>query len=832
VKKSLRFLHSCLPAGRFAVNLFFFFSLVLISLPAFSQITKISGTVRDFETDQTLPFVNVAFKGSSIGTITDIDGNFNIETSHPTDTLQASFIGYETSYSTVKKKEKQEINFILEKETFDLGEVLIVAGENPAEVLLRKIIARKKYHNKDRLDNYEYEVYNKVQFDINNFDEKFKDRRVFKPFKFVFDNIDTSDVNGKVYLPVFITESLSDYVYRKNPKNTKEHIKATKVSGIEDQSISQFLGEMYQNVNIYDNFVDVFSKSFISPIADFGLVYYKYYLVDSAWEGNKWTYKIQFTPRRKYELTFKGEFIVQDTTFAITKVDMRASEQANINFISELVINQEFDQVHDTTWMLTHDRLFADFIITDKAMGLFGTKTTSYRNFVINQPRSDKFYANPENITVEKGAEDKSDEFWKNNRLDSLSEKEKIIYAIADTVKNLPAFKSWIQIFTTIVTGYKKAGPLEIGPYIKLVSYNQTEGWRFGVGFKTNNKFSTKIKLNGRVAYGLRDQKFKYGGGFRVFISKHPRQIFSSQYESDIEQLGLSQDAYSEDNLIASFYRRRPFYKLSYVQDFRANYEIEWFHGFSNRLSFVHRELQPATDRITYNFTSDAYSDNKIISSEIRFYTRFAYQEKFIEGELNRLSLGTKYPKISLEYTYGINHLWNSQFSYHKAVLTIEHWFKINPIGWFDYFAQAGKTWGRLPYPLLALHQGNETYSYDDYSYNMMNLIEFVSDEYVTVFATHHFNGFFLSKIPLMRKLKWRELVSAKAVAGHISKSNIDMMTFPSDLFPLNGIYAEAGIGVENIFKIVRVDLLWRLTQLDNPNIQKIGIRGSFRFNF
>jgi len=246
----------------------------------------------------------------------------------------------------------------------------------------------------------------------------------------------------------------------------------------------------------------------------------------------------------------------------------------------------------------------------------------------------------------------------------------------------------------------------------------------------------------------------------------------------------------------------------------------------------VHRELQPATDRITYNFTSDAYSDNKIISSEIRFYTRFAYQEKFIEGELNRLSLGTKYPKISLEYTYGINHLWNSQFSYNKAALTIEHWFKINPIGWFDYFAQAGKTWGRLPYPLLALHQGNETYSYDDYSYNMMNLIEFVSDEYVTVFATHHFNGFFLSKIPLMRKLKWRELVSAKAVAGHISKSNIDMMMFPSDLFPLNGIYAEAGIGVENIFKIVRVDLLWRLTQLDNPNIQKIGIRGSFRFNF
>ncbi len=809
-----------------------FFAVQLFSFSVFSQITKVTGTVKDFETGETLPFVNVTFKGTTIGTTTDIDGKYILETSHPSDTLQASFIGYETDYETVKKKEKQEINFTLTKEIFDLGEVVIVAGENPAEVLLRKIIERKKFHNKDRLEYYEYEVYNKVQFDINNFNQKFTERRVFKPFKFVFDNIDTSTVNGKPYLPVFITESVSDFVYRKNPRNTKEYVKASKISGIEDQSITQFMGDMYQNVNVYDNFVEVFGKGFISPIADFGLQYYKYYLVDSARTGNKWTYKIQFTPRRKYELTFKGEFVVHDTTFALTKVDMEISDKANINFLSELFINQEFDRVQDSTWMLTHDRLFADFIVTDKAMGLYGTKNTSYRNFKINEPREDKFYNNPENIKVAKDANEKTEEYWKQNRHDSLSEKEKTIYFIADTVKNLPAFKSWIEVFKTIVTGYKKAGPFDLGPYMSLASYNRVEGWRFGLGFKTNHKFSKTIKFNGHAAYGLLDRKWKYGGGFRVFLSKQPRQIFSAQYEYDIEQLGLSQDAFKEDNIIGSFYRRRPFYKLSYVLDARSNYEIEWFHGFSNRISFVHRELQSATDKVVYNFTSDAFPDHKIISSEVRFFTRFAYQEKFIEGELNRLSLGTKYPKISFEYAYGIKGLWNGQFSYHRALFTLDGWVQTNPIGWFEYFVQAGKTWGNLPYPLLYIQPGNETYAYDDYSFNMMNLIEFVSDEYVAAFATHHFNGYFLSKIPLMRKLKWRELISAKAVVGRTSKGNVEMMLFPVDLFPLNGFYAEAGFGVENIFKILRFDVMWRLTQRDNPNIRKIGVLGSFRFNF
>lgn len=807
-------------------------AFLLFSYSGFAQITKITGEVKDFETGESLPFVNISFKETTIGTVTDIDGMFTLESSHPTDTLQASFVGYETSYATVVKHERQEINFVITKDVISLEESVILPGENPAEILLRKIIARKKFHNKDRLDYYEYEVYNKVQFDLNNIDEKFKESRVFKPFKFVFDHVDTSDINGKVYLPVFITESVSDYAYRKNPKTIKENIRGTKISGIEDQSISQFMGDMYQNINLYDNFVEVFGKGFISPIADFGLQYYRYYLVDSFFVGNKWVYKMQFTPRRKYELTFKGEVLVHDSTFALLKADMNVSEKANVNFISELYINQEFDIAQDSTWMLTHDRLFVDFIISDRAMGLFGTKTTSYRNFKINQPRNEKFYSNPENITVEKGAEDKNEEFWKQNRHDSLTEKEKTIYFIADTVKHLPAFKSLLSIFTTIVTGYKKAGPFDLGPYIKLVSYNRVEGWRFGFGFKTNNKFSKKIKFNGHVAYGLLDEKWKYGGGFRLFLSKKPRQILSAQYEYDIEQLGLSADAYSEDNIIASFYRRRPFFKLSYVTDLRANYEIEWFHGFSNRLSFVHRELSSATDKVVYNFASDAFPDNRIIASEVRFYTRFAYQEKFIEGDLNRLSLGTKYPKLSIEYAYGVKGLWNGQFRYHRAVFTIEDWVQTNPIGWFEYFVQAGKTWGNLPYPLLAIHTGNETYSYDDYSFNMMNLIEFVSDEYVAVFATHHFNGYFLSKIPLMRKLKWRELVSAKAVAGRISQANVDMMLFPSDLFALNGIYAEAGVGVENILKILRFDVLWRLTQLDNPNIQKIGVRGSFRFNF
>ncbi len=819
----------------FVLRWFCLLLLFVLANQASAQITKVSGQVVDIETGEGLSFVNVIFQNSTVGTITDLDGYYNIETSYPTDTLVASFVGYDVMKMPVVKQTKQKINFNMKSSTFEMEAVVVKPGENPAHPILRNIIANKDNNNKEKLNYYQYEVYNKVQFDINNITEKFENRKVFKPFKFVFDNIDTSEVNGKRYLPTFITESLSDVYYRKRPKSQKEYIKATQASGVDNESVGQFLGDMYQNINIYDNFILIIGKSFVSPIANFGKQYYKYYLEDSTHIGQHWAYKIRFLPKLKQEPTFYGEFWVADSTWAILKVDMRVSEQANINWVQDAVVYQEYDFVADSAWMLTKDRLVVDFAVGENGMGLYGTKTTTYRDFKINEPKPDEFYSGVQNIILGDNVDEKPDEFWEQHRHEGLSKKEASIYHIADTIQTLPAFKTWYDIVKLVVSGHYAIGKFDYGPVYTTYSFNQIEGHRIRLGGRTNNDLSTKVRLEGYGAYGFRDQRFKYGGGVLIFLSKKPRQLIDAHCEYDMEQLGQSQNAFREDNLFASFFRRRPFTKLSRVMDVSGSYTFEWFPGFSHKIGFVHREISPAdTNFIAYKYTDDSFKDNEIITSEARFETRFAFDEKFIDGDLNRLSLGTKWPVLQFRYSYGLKGLWDGQFEYHKFDFSVDDWFKVAPVGYISYIITAGKTWGTLPFPLLFLHQGNETYTYDSYAYNMMNYIEFVSDEFASLSVQWHLNGYLLNKIPLMRKLRLREVASAKVLTGRMVQDTRSVMEFSEELYTFdNGKpYMEVGVGIENILNIFRIDLVWRLSYLNHPNIEQIGIRGNFYFNF
>ena len=316
---------------KFCFRFLFLFPIVLLlfSSGLSSQTTKIMGQVIDSKTQEPIPFVTVAFLNSDVGTSSDFSGNFSIETKHPGDTLWAIYVGYKKLGIPIIKNKFQIVKFELEPDQVGttLKEVVIKPGRNPAEILLEKIIQNKKFNNKENLDYYQYEVYNKIEIDANNISKKLSKFILVKPFKFIFDYVDTSTVNGKTYLPFFISEVLSDYYYRKNPKTGKEIIIATKNTGTVNKSVSQYLGNMYLDINIYDNFINVFDKNFISPVANFGLGFYKYYLIDSAYIGNQWCYKLMFKPRRKQELTFTGDMWVHDSTFAIRKVNVRIADR-------------------------------------------------------------------------------------------------------------------------------------------------------------------------------------------------------------------------------------------------------------------------------------------------------------------------------------------------------------------------------------------------------------------------------------------------------------------------------------------------------------------------
>jgi len=816
-------------------GLFLFFVFITVqSSFVFAQTTVVKGKVVDDETKEPLPFVNLLLKGTKDGIATDFDGYYSISSNSAADSLQISFVGYIPVTRRINRGQEQVINVALKKNSVNLEEVVINPGENPAHRLLRKVIANKPLTDRENLNSYQYQVYNKIEFDLNNISDKMTKSRALKPVKFIFNNIDSSDIEQKPFLPLFMTESLSEYYYKSKPQFKKEVIKGSKVAGLQDASVSQFMGEMYQKVNIYDNNILVFGKTFVSPISDNGLFYYRYYIIDSMnIDGHK-CYQVQFKPKRKQELTFKGNMWIADTLFAVKRLEMSIAEDANINYVSTLNVIQTYTYV-DSTWMLSKDRLVVDFTLLDKKTGFYGRKTTSYKDFVINHAKEDEFYSRTENISVEKEAYKQTEEYWKTVRHDTLSVNEKKIYKMVDTIQSLPIYKSWLDVITIFATGYKVHGDFEYGPYYNALSFNRIEGARVRLGGRTSNAFSTWYELSGYAAHGFKDEKFKYNIAFKSYVTKKPRQLVGISYKNDLEILGQSQNGFTQDNIIASLFRRTPLDNLTSVQQIRPYYEREWFTGFNTKMFFIYRTMTPLGG-YTYDYKAEDGTikfQKNIITSEVKVLARMAYDEKYIESAFSRASMGTKYPILSVDYTKGIKDLFFSNYNYGRLSVKVEDRIRINLLGYTDYIFEGGKIFGQVPYPLMVLHGGNETYVYDPYAYNMMNYYEFASDRYFTISAFHHFEGFFLNKIPLLRKLKWREVVTAKYLVGSVFQKNRVLLSFPETLHALSrGPYYEVSAGIENIFKIFRVDMLWRLSYLDNPDISKYGIRACMQVTF
>jgi len=799
---------------------------ILSSVSTYGQITKVRGIIRDSETKEPVAFANVTFKNSTIGTITNTDGEYFLETRKLYDSLLVSFVGYKPQAKSIQTNIFQEIDFSMTPNVFALEEIVVLPTENPAHPILRNIIANKKKHNPSKFESYSYKLYNKLELDVNNVDEEFKKSRLFKDFQFIFEYVDTSTITGKPYLPIFITETLSDYYYTQNPEKEREVITASKISGFENASLSQFTGKMYQDINIYENYQSVFEPGFVSPIADFGLMFYKYYLIDSAFIGDKWCYQISYIPKRKQERTFRGDFWVNDTSFAIVKIQMRMAKDVNINYINDFVAEYEFEPVDDSLWFVKNEKMFFDFNLSDKSTGFFGRKTTSYMDIDLNNPPPEHIIKLNEDIIVKEDAIVNDMQFWDANRPMKLTPKEKSIYNMVDSIQQVPIYTTFEKVVSMFVMYHYEIGNFQIGPYYKLYSFNEIEGNRYRFGGETSNNFSTKYKVNAHVAYGDKDNRFKYGLGYIYMFDRNPRITLEMQYKHDIQQLGQSPNALTEDNFFTSILRRNPNYKLSMVDDFSTTFEKEWFQGFTSKITFNYRNIE-SNQYVLFQKTNltDTISFNYITTSELTLNARYAKNEKFVRGDFNRLSLGTHSPAFTLNLTAGLKNVFNSDYEYYKINFSVEDKIHMGLFGHLKFIVDAGKLFGTVPYPLLKLHEGNETYALDRYAFNMMNYYEFASDIYASLYLEHHFQGLFLNKIPVMRKLKWREVVSAKGVIGDLSDRHKSIMDYPDGLYKVNDPYFEASVGIENILKILRVDAMWRLSQLDHDDIQKFGLR-------
>jgi len=842
--------------------LLFVFLVSASLLNCYSQTvekTVIKGVVIDAKTGDPIPFVSVVLKNTTTGTVTDDNGRYLIETVLKAGDIAFSFLGYETESRTIETGKTQIINIKLNQTSFAIGEVIIKPKRrsysnknNPAIDLIEKVIEKKSENRKEGYSWLEYEKYEKTQFALSNITEEFKDQNAFKKFRFVFDNIDTTRQRGKEFLPVFIKEALSDCYFRTDPNGTKEVIRAEKTINFEEyldnQGITANINYLYQDIDIYKNNITFLTNNFLSPIAQTAPLFYKFFIIDtSEIEGVK-CIRLFFAPKNSADFLFQGFlFITQDSSYAVKKVDMGINRGINIDWVKDAKIVQDFEQVRNKTWMLLKDEVSINFGITERSMGIFGQRMVSYADYKINEPIPDTIFRGPEKL-IKPDLYLKSPGYWEANRHMPLTKNEEGIYSTVDSIKQVPAFKVWMDIVMLATTDFLTFRKVEIGPVGSFYSYNPIEGSRLRFGGRTTPDFSKKITLDGYLAYGFTDHTFKYSAG--VTYSLTPRTIYqfpvkslklSYQYDTRIpgQELQYAQG----DNILLSF-KRGINDKNLYNRTIKAEYLNEFENHFSYTVGYSYVNQAPGGN--LHYYTVDYLSDTNNISSinipEVYLNLRYAPNEAFYQGKLYRDRLPDKNPVIQIKYAFGSKGIGND-YNYSRIQVGIYQRFYPSIFGYTDITVEGGKIFGKVPYPLLFIHRANQTYSYQKYSYNLMNFLEFVSDQYASLNIDHCFNGFFLNKIPMLKKLKLRELVTFKALWGSVSNENDpdlqpDLFKYPTDsngiplTYSLEGKpYIEAGVGLSNIFKIFRVDLVRRFTYTSNPNISKLGFRIQFKFD-
>lgn len=804
--------------------------LLLTPFALFSQQTKVSGQVKDIVTGEPMPFVKVRFYDSKIGTMTDTLGNYEIETYYATDSIQFSFSGYITQTAYVKIDGAQVINITMETLTSQIGEVYVrPPDELPSTALHKKVVKYKPVNNKEKLNAYEYELYNKIQFDLNNIGDKFMERGFVKRLDLVMDYLDSSD-NGKNYLPVILSEALSDYYYKSNPKKKKEVMQATHITGIENIQLNQFMGDMYVDINVYDNYINMFNKAFVSPIADFARSYYKFFLEDSTFIDNQWCYKLTFKPKRTGDMTFQGEMWIHDTTYAVKSVKGNISPWANINYVQDMYFEQNFEMVENEVWMMTNEKIIADFKLTKKTelYGFFARKYSSRKNYKINYVRPDAFYDAASTVELADSAKIRSDEYWKEHRHEPLSFQENGIGEMVDSLNATPFFRRLKNYTYLLSTGYYPIKKIEIGNVYNAISFNPVEEFRGGIALRTSNDFSRRLELGGKVYYGTLDQKFKYGATIRYNISPKKRGMLVGFYNYDIEQIGASASAATVGSTFGTVFRTGPLDKLTFVQKTGFNLEKDIRKDIILYGGFEWKEYQALgkANYLRFNPTT-GFNDtiSKVTTSEFTARFRWAKNEEFIGGVFDRTSIKSRYPIFSIQGIFGVKGLFGGNYNYQKLEVSIDHSTPIGVLGNIRYGINGGKIFGTAAYPFLKVHEGNQSYFLNKNTFNMLNFFEFVSDQYVGAYIENHWQGLLFDRIPLVKKLKWRLVSTGRATLGSISTRHTGEMLLPDFTKKFNNIpYIEASLGIENIFKLLRVDVFYRITH-QIPGTSPWGVR-------
>jgi len=835
--------------------------MVLLCMSQVFAQTIVQGVVTDAFSKQPLQYVSVVLKGGR-GTVTDSAGHYQLRSSGSIATLQITYVGYKTILKTIVPGTTQTVNVELETDPKAINNVTVSTNKrapyrnkgNPAVELIRRVIENKAINRTEHYDYVQYDQYEKLEVSISNVSDKISNSKLLKNYKFLFENRDTTKVEGKSLLPVYLEETLSKKYFRKKPEKTKTIVTGEKRVNfgeyIDNAGVSSYLNRLYMDIDIYDNDIPLFTYQFLSPIADLAPTFYMYYIRDTTTDasGQK-LIKIYFTPRNTNDLLFRGNmWVTLDGNYAVQKINMFLSKNANLNFVRELHIDLDFEKSEDSRYHLSRSNIMADASVTkNSATGFFGERTVSFKNFRINIPQPDSVYDGTATVKLETATQH-SDSFWQKNRHDTLTRTEAKVYSNIDSLEKMPSFRRTMAFLSFLLAGYTNLGPFEIGPAAAFYSFNPVEGFKLRFGGRSTPRLSKRIYFETYGAYGFKDERWKYFFSTTYSINnksiyEFPLNFIRASYQYDTKIPGQELQFVSEDNFLLSFKRGK-----NDRWTYNRNLKLEYVHELDNHLSytfgFKNWQQEPAGS-IVYTKVVNGADVNiaKLTTTELSGELRWAPHEQFYQGRVYRIPIINKYPIFTLRFIAGVKGILNSEYNYQNLSLRMEKRAYMSQLGYSDVVLEGGYIFGKLPYPLMTIHRANQTYAYQLNSYNLMNFQEFVSDHFASVAIDHHFNGLFFNRVPLLKKLKLREVISLKMIYGGVrdeNKPSVDPSlikyptvdggpaTFSLDKKP----YVEGSVGITNIFKLIRVDLVKRFNYLENPYVAAIGVRARFKFDF
>jgi hypothetical protein len=839
--------------------------LLLYGLPAVAQQTRlVQGRVTDADTKEPVSYATVGAPGTNFSTRTDDDGRYTFRINRRVTELRFVCVGYNAVTVKVPDSDAESVTLdvVLSAQTQVLKEVVVKPKKyrnknNPAVELIQLVVQNRDRNRVENFGSFQEEQYEKLMMGVSNLSEKSKNRRWLRSWKFALENADTTKLAGTGVIPAYLQENVQDFYSQRNPKRNKTVVKATqkvRFPLMDDDGIELYLRYLYQNVDLYDNYVVLLTDHFLSPIANNAPLFYRYYPADTLVENGSKIVRLQFFPRNKTDMLLQGElYVALDSTYPVVRAEFTVNPQVNLNWVKSIKCEQHFDKMPESgKWILADETYDLDFGLGRRGAGIFGERYVSHRQPKLGHVIPDSIFEQGfEQRTVLETAERNDTAFWSQARHVQLNAVEAATYRNIDSLKNTRLFKNISNtLFIAVVGHWKPVDGIEIGRINTFYSFNSVEGDRFRFGGRTNPEFSKKVNLEGYVAYGLKDERWKFGIGANIAMGNKkqyntfPYNLLRINYQQDLMTPGVVPIGTFAPTSLATSFTRGVNDRFFFHKKFVLQYEREFYTRFSYQVGFEHREFTPQGSLRFIPTDDQLITDAPVTAAKPYIQVRYAPGEQYYQTS-NGWRQRVRFNYIAqLRYARGVSGILGSQYDFNEVTASVYKFSNLPPIGYNYFYFEAGGVFGKVPYPLLTVHRANQTFGYRFMAYNLMNFMEFVSDRYAAVNVEQSFYGFFTNKIPLVKRLKLREFATLKVLYGQVSDQNqptvgSGLYQFPTypDGTPLTYTldkkpYVEASIGLGNIFKILRVDLVRRFTYLNHPNTAKYGIRVAAQMQF